>query len=302
MKKLFKNLFLYILIFTFIGLFFAESHLASSNVPFKYNIIPLEANNSIIDTKHQKQIEFKLFESMDKIYYNGNQINIKDKTFSIDVSKLSGETTITFNDSNNQTVSFSYYFSDKKGKVDGHELVEGKKLTTYVTTYNDIKIIYSNKEKNAAKRLITYLKKLPNTILENVDTITLTPYETTSNIAGVTKENCITLYKFSKYSTSTQKNVIYHEIAHTWANKLIEQKVIDYSYTDYSEIVKNDNNYVSTYSKSYIEEKGKYNEDFADSVAFFFMNERSFKKKYPCTFEYINKLKEKDEEELTPSK
>ena len=70
-------------------------------------------------------------------------------------------------------------------------------------------------------------------MLENVNSITLIPYENTSNIAGSAKGNNITLYKFSKYATSTQKNILYHEIAHIWANDLIDNKVIDYSYSDY---------------------------------------------------------------------
>ena len=62
--------------------------------------------------------------------------------------------------------------------------------------------------------------------------------------------------------------------------------------------LKNDNNYVSNYSKSYIEEKEKYNEDFAESISFYFINKRSFKKEYPHRNEYIEKLlKMKDEDD-----
>lgn len=290
MKKIIKIIYLSMLIFIFICLFSTHILLASSKIPFEYNIIPNEPNNSIIDTKAQKELTFNLYEPIEKIYYNENLIEIKKDSFSIDVSKLSGENTLTFKDANNQTVSFSYYFSNKKGKVEDYELVEGKNLTTYVTTYKNIKIIYSSKEKNVAKKLTSYIKKLPTTILKNVETIILIPYENVSNIAGVASNKTITLYKFSKYSSSTQKNIIYHEIAHTWANKLIEEKVIDYSYTDYSTFVNKDNNYVSKYSQAYIAEKEKYSEDFADSIAFLFINQRSFKKKFPNRFDYINNL------------
>lgn len=283
---------------------FASTHtlLASSNVPFEYNIIPTEQNNSIINTKVQKKLEFKLYSNIDNVYYNNEPVDIINNTFSIDISNFTGANTITFKDNENNSVSFLYYFSDKKGKVENYELVKGKKLTTYITNVNNVKIIYSNKETSAAKKLVTYLKKLPKNLIENIDTITMIPYENTQKIAGITKNSSITLYKFGKYSSSTQKNILYHEIAHTWANKLMELKIIDYSYTNYSYFVNKDNNYVSTYSKKYITGKNKYNEDFADSVAFFFMNQRSFRKKYPYRFEYINNLTkfkiEKDDESL----
>ena len=150
--------------------------------------------------------------------------------------------------------------------------------------------------------MITYLKKLPDKLLENLNTITMIPYENSSNIAGVTKENSITLYKFSQYSSTTQKNIIYHEIAHTWASYLMQKKIIDYSYTDYSAFAKADNNFVSNYAKEHIAQKESYSEDFAESVSFYFISQNSFKKKYPQRFIYINsllklKIEEKIEEE-----
>lgn len=302
MKKLLKKIYLLISILILLCLFLMQVVLASSSIPFEYNILPEDTNQSIIDTKKQKKLTFKLYDSVDTIYYNDKEVKIQNNSFQIDCSKLSGKTTLTFKNKDNQSASFTYYFSDKKGKVDDYELVEGKSLSTYISTYKNVKIIYTTQEKNAAKRLISYLKKLPKNVLQNVNIISMIPYENTSNIAGVTKENSITLYKFSQYSATTQKNIIYHEIAHTWATYLMQKKVIDYSYTDYSTFVKADNNFVSNYSKEYIEEKGKYNEDFADSVAFYLMNQRSFKKKYPQRFVYINsllklKIEEKTEEE-----
>lgn len=290
MKKIYKLLCTYFLMLIFISLFSTSSLLASSDIPFEYNIIPVEERNSIIDTKSQKNLTFKLYEPVDTIYYNDKKVQIKNNTFSINTTKLSGQTTLLFKDENNQLASFTYFFSDKSGKVDGYELVDGKDLTTYVTSYKNIKIIYTDKEKAASKKIINYLKKLPSNILKNIDTITMIPYTNTSNIAGITRDENITLYKFSKYSAATQKNILYHEIAHTLANRLMDKKIIDYSYTEYSEIVKKDKNFVSTYSKSYIEEKNKYNEDFADSFAFYFINKNSFKKKYPYRYEYISKL------------
>lgn len=301
MKQLLKKIYLSISLLLLINLFSMQVILALSSIPFAYNVLPQEANQSIIDTKTQKKLEFKLYEPVNAIYYNGKQVKIQNNSFQIDVSNLSGKNTLTFQDSENQTVSFSYYFSDKKGKVSDYELVKEKDLSTYITTYKNIKIIYSDKEKTSATRLISYLKKLPSKLLKNIDTITMIPYETTSNIAGVTKESSIILYKFSQYSSTTQKNILYHEVAHTWANALIQNKIIDYSYTDYAEFVKADKNFVSTYAKEIIEQTERYNEDFAESISFYFINQRSFKKKYPQRFQYIDSLirlkTEKKEEE-----
>lgn len=290
MKKIFIKLNL--ILFTFFIISASTSTiLASSDVPFEYNVLPTITKNSIIDTKAQKTLKFKLYENSEVIYYQEKVIELNaDNTFDIQINKLSGKQDIIFRNDNNETVSFTYYFSDKKGNVKDYELVDGQELNTIVTTYKDIQIIYSSKEKAGAKKLISYLKKLPNQILKNVEKITMIPYENESNIAGVTLDNSITLYKFSKYSTATQKNILYHEIAHTWATKLMQNKVLDYSYSDYKEIVLKDNNFVSTYSKAYIEGEKVYSEDFAESVSFFFINKRNFKKKYPNRYEYISTL------------
>jgi len=290
MKKITILSHIFIFLFVFIILFSVNFIITLSTVPFEYNVMPSVSNNSIVDTKVQKELTFKLYEPVDKIYYENESVKIEDNTFKVNVSKLTGYKTLTFTNSSNETVSYSYYFSDKKGKVDDYELIKGKELVTYVTTYRNIRIIYTSKEKSAAKKLVNHLKKLPDTLLNNLTTITMIPYETTGNIAGITKNNTITLYKFSKYSTSVQKNILYHEIAHTWATLLMQYKVIDYSYTNYATAVNADHNYVSSYSKSYIQEKNSYNEDFADSIAFFLINKKSFKKKYPNRYEYINTL------------
>jgi hypothetical protein len=117
------------------------------------------------------------------------------------------------------------------------------------------------------------------------------PYSNTSNIAGTTKNRTITLYNFGKYAKTTQMNIIYHEIAHTWASNLMDNKMIDYSYTNYQNIVNQDKNFISSYAKKFAENHdGKLSEDFADSVAFFFINQKSFAKTYPNRAVYINEL------------
>ena len=77
------------------------------------------------------------------------------------------------------------------------------------------------------------------------------PYGNKQNIAGTTKDGVTTLFKYSQYTIAEKKNILYHEIAHTWADKLMDKKIIDYSYTNYQEIVKKDNNYVSSYAEKF---------------------------------------------------
>ena len=81
MKKLCKKLYICIAIITLICLFFMQFILASSTVPFEYNIIPLETNKSIIDTKTQKKLGFKLYEPIDQLFYNDELVKIENNNF-----------------------------------------------------------------------------------------------------------------------------------------------------------------------------------------------------------------------------
>ena len=264
---------------------------ALASAPLEYNIIPETKVNSIVDTKAYKKLNFKITENTDDILYNGKKVKIKDNTFSVDVTKLSGINELTFTNSLNESVSFKYNFSDKNGKLTNYELVAGKDLNVYIKTIKKVKVIYTDKERSVVSKLNTYLDKLPENMLVNLDEIKLIPYSNTQNIAGTTKDKTILLYNYSKYSDSTKKNIIYHEIAHTWANKLIDEKKIDYSYTTYKEIVDKDNNYVSNYAKDFANNNdGRLSEDFADAVAFYFMNQSKFKKQYPNRTEYFKRL------------
>ena len=83
MKKIFKNVKLLTCIFIFICLFTAHTLLAFSDVPFEYNIIPVEINKSIINTNVQKKIEFTLYSPMEEIYYNNELVKINNDSFSI---------------------------------------------------------------------------------------------------------------------------------------------------------------------------------------------------------------------------
>ncbi len=265
--------------------------LSFAQVPFEFNIVPEIKNNSVVDKTTTKELTFKLYEMQDDIYYNNQKVEVKDNSFKVDISKHTGKTTISFTNSENKVKSFTYTISNYNGKLDGYELVAWKKLNTYVTTANGITIIYTDKEKNAMSKLKNYISTLPEQMTENINLIKMIPYSNTSNIAGTTKDKTVTLYNFKKYDQTTQKNIIYHEIAHTWASKLMDKKLIDYSYTNYQEVVSKDNNFVSGYARNFASDNnGRLSEDFADSVAFYFINESAFSKSYPNRTEYIKSL------------
>ncbi len=264
---------------------------AFANTPIEYNIVPEVKENSIIDTKAQKKLNFSVVDKSESIFYDDKKVSVSNNTISVDVSRLAGIKEITFYDEAGNNVSFNYYFSNKSGKVEGYELVPGKVTNTYISTVKGIKIIYTDKEKSAFNKLKSNINKMPKNMLVNLKEIKMIPFSNTSNIAGTTKDNSITLYNFSKYTSNTQKNIIYHEIAHTWANKLMDKKIIDYSYSDYSEVVKKDDNFVSNYAKDFANDhQGKLSEDFADAVAFYIINQSKFKKSYPNRTAYIKQL------------
>ena len=265
--------------------------LSFAQVPFEYNIVPEIKNNSVIDKASTKGLTFKLYELQDGIYYNNQKVTINDNLFTVDISNLTGKVTISFRNSENKVKSFNYNISDDKGKLEDYELVAGKKLNTYVTTVNGITIIYTDKETSALAKLKNYISELPTQMLENVNLIKMIPYSNTANIAGSTKDKTITLYNFKKYDSKTQMNIIYHELAHTWASKLMDKKILDYSYTNYKEVVSKDKNYVSGYARNFaFDNNGRLSEDFADSVAFYFINQTTFSKAYPNRTNYIKSL------------
>ena len=149
-----------------------------------------------------------------------------------------------------------------ENKIDGSVQSE---LSLFLCPNDNIKIYYDEETEGIPKTISNYLEKVPAEMKLGTKQIILLSYKN-ENVAGVAKDETIYLYDFNSYSTSTQKYIIYHEVAHNWGNYLMQQKILDYSYTEYSEVVKKDNNYITDYSKSYIKEKGRYSEDFADAV------------------------------------
>ena len=164
---------------------------------------------------------------------------------------------------------------------------EFKNYDVYVTTVDEVKIIYSEKDLENVEKVIECLENMPIETKSNLKEIKLLPNKARGNVAGVTNYDKITLYGISKYDDATIENIIYHEVAHTWAYELIKDKILDFSYTDYREIVELDNNFVSNYSKKSIKNNDDYSEDFAESIAFFLIDEEDFTENHPARADFI---------------
>ena len=66
--------------------------------------------------------------------------------------------------------------------------------------------------------------------------------------------------------------------------------LFDMEYQEYAEKVKKDKNYLSDYSKRHIKDNNNYSEDFADAFAQYYMNNKTFKRKHPNRYEFIENL------------
>lgn len=276
-----------------IGLMFvlhSSISFAGENVPFFYNVLPVEANNSIIDTSVQQTIKFELYENENEIYYNDSKLEIVNDSFEVNIAGLAGKTTFTFYNDKNEQVTFTYFLSDEKDFVNGYDFSGMKNIKTFVKTIENIKVIYTNKDAKVMSLVEKYLKSIPSNVRSNVEEIVLVPYKNTGKVAGVTKCNKVTLYNLSKYSAKTIQNIVIHEVAHTWADSLMQQKKIDFQYTEYAKAVKADKKFVSNYTKKYIIQKEDYSEDFADAIAFYLMNTKNFSKKYANRTAYIEEI------------
>lgn len=288
MKKIHqKSIITNLIILTIVILSISLSCYATNSLPFFYNVLPTVANGSIIDGVYQKTLKFNLFEKENKIFYNGKEIEIINNSFEIDISDLNGKVTLVFENDENEKVSLNYFISDENGFVKDYKL---ENRDTFVKTIDGIKIIFTDNDTKTILLIEEYIKTIPQYIKSNVSKIVLLPNSLGNKTAGVTKNTEITLYNLSKYSSKTIQNILFHEIAHTWARKLMDKKEIDFSYSKYSLSVKADKNYVSSYTKEFIKKNADYSEDFADSVAFYLMNKASFENKYPNRANYITEL------------
>ena len=265
--------------------------LAADKIALNYNIIPDIANGYVIDSSHTNHITFSLFENENELYYNNQILKIENNKFSIPLAGLSGKSKFTITNSSGESVEYTYYISDKNGYLAGYTFDEMKdsKNKVFIKTVKNISIIYTNVEEKSVKEIEKIILSLPDKLLSNLSEIKLIPAKHESKAAGITKYDKITLYKISSYSKSTIKNIVIHEIAHTWAYDLMQDKILDFSYTDYRQAVNSDKKYPSKYAEENVR-TGDYSEDFAESVSFYLISEKSFNKKYPSRANYIKNI------------
>ena len=160
----------------------------------------------------------------------------------------------------------------------------------YVTTYESVKFIYTEKDARSVEKVFDLLDNMPTQMKENLKEIKMVPSKTRGNVAGVTKYDSITFYGLSSYRNETFENIVYHEVAHTWAYELIRNKVLDFNYSEYSDLAREDDNYVSTYSRKAIIKNDDYSEDFAESVAFYMIDSEDFEMNHPARAEFISSI------------
>lgn len=266
---------------------------ANNNIALNYNVTSNIQNGYVVDSTCTSQINFSLFEAEESIFCNNEPVIIEDNKFSVSIEGLSGKQEFILTNDLGETTTYTYYISDDNGYLENYKFEElrTKNTKTYVKTIKGITVIYTSKDTKSIKTLEEIISSLPDELLANLKEIRLIPAKHSSKAAGITKYNKITLYNLSSYSKSTIKNIVIHEIAHTWAYDLIKDKTIDYSYTNYQKVVNSENKFPSKYAKENVK-NGNYSEDFAESVSFYFINTKSFEKKYPVRADYIKELLE----------
>lgn len=275
MKKIFATL---ISIFLYTSIAFADDRIA-----LMYNIIPDDDSkkNSVIDSRVQKKLGFKLYKTQGTIYFNSKEVAITNGRFEIDITGMVGKQDLKFTNNENEEATFTYYISDEKGLIKDF-MLENKQA--YIKTLDDTKIIYTSKDANKINYISNLITKMPTKTKANLKEITLLPVNHPSKAAGITDYNKVKLYNLSTYTDKEIQRIVTHEIAHTWAHELRKNKIIDYSYTNFGKAVKADNNFVTDYSKNSL------SEDFADSIALYLADTNSFTKSFPERANYISSL------------
>lgn len=262
---------------------------AGDTVPFFYNVLPEFDSNSIIDSKNDV-ISFDLWEDEEKVFVNGEEVQVLDNHFEIDTYGLSGKQEFVITNDKNEEVIYTYYISDEDGFVEDYEDEEIGNKDVYVTTYESVKFIYTEKDARSVEKVFDLLDNMPTQMKENLKEIKMVPSKTRGNVAGVTKYDSITFYGLSSYRSETFENIVYHEVAHTWAYELIRTRVLDFNYSEYSDLAREDDNYVSNYSRKAIVRNDDYSEDFAESVAFYMIDSEDFEINHPARAEFISSI------------
>ena len=206
---------------------------AGDTVPFFYNVLPEFDSNSIIDSKNDV-ISFDLWEDEEKVFVNGEEVQILDNHFVIDTHGLSGKQEFVITNEKNEEVIYTYYISDENGFVADYEDEEIGNKDVYVTTYESVKFIYTEKDARSVEKVFDLLDNMPTQMKENLKEIKMVPSKTRGNVAGITKYDSITFYGLSSYRSETFENIVYHEVAHTWSYELISNTVLDFNYSEYS--------------------------------------------------------------------
>ena len=282
MKKIKIIIFLFLLLIT--------ENANAEELELKYNLRPMTDNYSVIDGSVQNELDFFLYED-EVIYFNGSKVDIKDKYFSIDISSSEGTVNFEFTNDNNEKVTFAYYIYRGNGLIE-HRVSDLLAYPIFTDTIGEIQIIYTAEDIENKVLIMELMSRLPEQFKIGTERIILIPYRhlENKNIAGIAYMGEAKLYNLSRLSEKNKKIVLYHEMAHLWANKLIEYKLLDYSYSKYEGFAKKDKQYVSNYTKKYLIEKQSYSEDFAESIAQYIYNPKLFKKKYPSRGCYIEML------------
>lgn len=277
-------------IFIFLFLLLLNTQAYANELEFKYNLRPVIDDMLIIDGSIHNELDFFLYEE-EPVFYNGQKIDINDKYFSVDISQYEGTTNLEFSNEDNEKVVFSYFIY-RGNELNEHNVIELKEYAVHAETIDDIQLIYTTEDVENKELIKTWLKDLPTEFKFGTERIIFIPFRHHENakIAGIAYMSEVKLYNLSRLTLKNKRIVLYHELAHLWANKLIQYKLLDYSYTDYEEFAKKDKFYVSDYTKRYLIEKQSYSEDFAESVAQYVYNTRLFKKKFPNRSKYLERL------------
>ena len=219
MKKVFAIL---ISIFLYTGIAFADDRIA-----LMYNIIPDDDSkkNSVIDSRVQKKLGFKLYKVQGSIYFNSEEITVIDGKFEIDITGLVGKQDLKFTNNENEEAIFTYYISDENGLVKDY-MIENNQA--YIKTIDNAKLIYTAKDAKKIDYVSNLITKMPTKAKTNLKEITLLPINHPSKAAGITDYNKVKLYNLSTYTDKEIQRIVTHEIAHTWAHELRKDKVIDY--------------------------------------------------------------------------
>ena len=93
---------------------------AGDTVPFFYNVLPEFDSNSIIDSKNDV-ISFDLWEDEEKVFVNGEEVQILDNHFVIDSHGLSVKQEFVIKNDKNEEVIYTYYLSDEDGFVEDYK-------------------------------------------------------------------------------------------------------------------------------------------------------------------------------------